>query len=36
MKEQSEKAIKALEKALQMEIEGQEFYSKAGRRAIIL
>ena len=33
MKEQSEKTTQALEKALQMEIEGQEFYHKAGQKS---
>lgn len=32
MKEQSEKTAQALEKALQMEIEGQEFYHKAEQK----
>ena len=33
MKEQVEKVTQALEKALQMEIEGKEFYHKAGQRS---
>jgi len=33
MKEQAEKTTQALKKALQMEIEGQEFYHKAGQKS---
>jgi rubrerythrin len=33
MKEQAEKTTQALEKALQMEIEGQKFYHKAGQKS---
>lgn len=33
MKEQTEKTTQALKKALQMEMEGQEFYHKAGQKS---
>jgi len=33
MKEKTEKTTEALNKALQMEIEGQEFYDKAGKKS---
>jgi rubrerythrin len=33
MNEQAEKTAQALKKALQMEIEGQEFYQKSGQRS---